>query len=91
MPGLAPARGRALTVFAVGFLTLDGALLLLAGFWGRSAGPIVGGLACLGGALGVLLLWRRHRRQVAELAAARREVRREVLALRALLRGEHRE
>jgi hypothetical protein len=88
MPDSPPARGRAVTIFAVGFLILDGFLLLLAGLWGRRPGPAVGGVICLLGAAGAWQLWRRHRRQVAELAAARREVRHEVLALRALLRGE---
>lgn len=75
-----------MTWLAVGFLVLDGVLLLFAGMWGRRTGPTVGGLACLVGAGIVWALWRRHRRAVAELAEARRAVRDEARALRDLLR-----
>ncbi len=88
MPDAVPVRGRALTLVAVGFLLLDGVLLLFAGVWGRQAGPLAGGILCLGAAGGVVLLWRRHRRRVAELAEARRAVQEEARALRALLRGD---
>jgi hypothetical protein len=81
----APARGRIGTLLAVGFLLLDGVLLLVAALWGRSPGRAVGGVACLLLAGLVLILWRRHRRAVAELAEARRALREEVRALRGLL------
>jgi len=79
-------RGRIGTLFAVGFLVLDGVLLLLAGLWGRRLGPAVGGIGCLAAAGLVHLYWRRHRRAVEELAHARRAVQDEVRALRDLLR-----
>jgi hypothetical protein len=82
----APVRGRVMTWLAVGFLVLDGALLLLAGLWGGQAGLVVGGVTCLVGAGAVWALWQRHRRAVAELAEARRAVRDEARALRDLLR-----
>jgi len=81
----APVRGRIGTLLAVGFLILDGVLLLAAGLWGRSPGLAVGGVACLLVAGLVLILWRRHRRAIAELAEARRALRDEVRALRGLL------
>ena len=82
----APVRGRVMTWLAVGFLALDGVLLLLAGLWGRRAGPAIGGTACLVGAGAAWALWRRHRRALADLAEARRAVRDEARALRDLLR-----
>jgi len=48
----APVRGRALTVVAVGFLLLDGVLLLCAGLWGRQVSALIGGVLCLGAAGG---------------------------------------
>ena len=83
----APVRGRALTFVAVGFFLLDGVLLLCAGLWGRQRSVVIGGVLCLGAAGGVLWLWRRHQRAVAELAEARREVQEEARALRALIRS----
>lgn len=83
----APARGRALTLFAVGFLLLDGVLLLGAGIWGRRFPLLFGGVVCFAAAGGVVWLWRRHQRAVVELAEARREVREEARALLALLKG----
>jgi hypothetical protein len=82
----AQVRGRALTLIAVGFFLLDGVLLLGAGLWGRQPSALIGGVLCLGAAGGVVWLWRRHQRAVAELAEARREVQEEARALRALLR-----
>jgi hypothetical protein len=82
----APVRGRIGTLFAVGFLTLDGVLLLTAGLLGRASAPAIGGGVCLLAAGVVLVLWRRHRRAVAELADARQALRDEARALRDLLR-----
>lgn len=79
-------RGRALTWFAVGFLALDGVLLLLAGLWAHRGGLALGGAVCLAAAAGVLLMWRRHLRALAELREARRAVADEARALRALIR-----
>ncbi len=81
-----PPRGRALTYLAVGFLLLDAALLLLAGLWSRSPGLIGAAALCGGLAAGVLLLWRRQQRLLAEMADAREAVRTEARALRELLR-----
>jgi hypothetical protein len=88
MAEAARVRGKALTVLAVGCLLLDGVLLLLAGIWGRRAGPLAGGIFCLCAAGGVALLWRRHQRAVTELDEARRAVQAEIQALRALVRGD---
>jgi len=84
----APVRGRAMTLLAVGVLFLDGVLLCLVGLWEPSAGALLAGIACLLAAVAVLAYWRRHRRNLAELAAARREVQSEARALRALLRRD---
>lgn len=85
MPDL-PPRGRALTYLAVGFLLLDGVLLGLAGLWSGRPGLLAGAVACAGLAAGVVLLWRRQRRLLAEMAEAREAVRTEARALRELLR-----
>lgn len=82
-------RGRATTIVAAGVLVLDGVLLGLAGLWGRRYGLLLGAGVCLLAAVGVGLLWRRYQRQLAEVEAARIAVREEVLALRALVRGEY--
>ena len=73
-------------LFAVGFLSLDGVLLLFAGLWGHARGPVLGGLACFAGALLAYRLWCRHRRAVAELAQARIALQEEARALRELIR-----
>ena len=78
--------GRALTVLAVGFLLLDGALLGLAGLWAREP-TLIGlglGMALMAGLVG--LLWQRHRRRMGDIETARREVREEVQALRELVK-----
>ncbi|HEY7682959.1 MAG TPA: hypothetical protein VH879_09975 [Gemmatimonadales bacterium] len=82
----APVRGRTLTLLAVGFLTLDGVLLLLAALWGRTLAPALGGGACLGVAAVVWYFWRRHQRALADVAEARRALQAEARALRDLLR-----
>jgi hypothetical protein len=81
-----PVQGRLLTWFAVGFLVLDGLLLLLAALWSRRPGPGIGGLVCLAAAAGVVALWRRHRRRLNELQEARRALAAEARSLQALLR-----
>ncbi len=83
-----PVRGRTITLFAVGVLVLDGVLLLLIGLWSGTLWAGVGGTVCLLLAGAVLLLWRRHRRALAELADARAEMRDEARSLRNLLRGQ---
>ncbi len=79
-------RGRALTIFAVGCLTLDGVLLLLVGLWTDRAGLLLAGSGLLAAAALVLLLWRRYRRAVAEVDRAQLELQAEARALRELLR-----
>ncbi|MEO8634123.1 MAG: hypothetical protein ABI587_02490 [Gemmatimonadales bacterium] len=83
-----PVRGRIMTHFAVGILVLDGVLLLLIGLWSGALWAGIAGAACVLLAGSVLLLWRRHRRALAELAEARHGVREEARALRDLLRRE---
>jgi len=85
-PRRTPPGRRILTLFAVGCLTLDGVLLVLAGLWGRRLEYAIGGGLCLLGALLVLHFWKRHRRSLAALAAARRDLRDEARALRDLIR-----
>jgi hypothetical protein len=75
-----------MTWIAVGCLTLDGVLLVLAGLWGRRGGLALGGVICLVLALVTVGLWRRHRRALEELRRARREVADEARALRELVR-----
>jgi len=83
------APNRTLTTMAVGFLVLDAVLLLYGGLaWGRE--PLtLAGAACAGGAVLVVLGWRRYRRTLVELDAARDEMRREVESIRALLQSHH--
>lgn len=80
---------RTLTTGAVGFLLLDAVLLVFGGLAFHRplllylAGPFV--LA----AVAVIVYWRRHRHTIAELDAARREMRAEVEAIRELLQSRH--
>ncbi len=72
------APSRALTTFTVGFLTLDGLLFAFAErFMAAAVCAVAAGLVILG--------WRRYRRIMAELADARREMKREAEAIRDLL------
>jgi len=84
-----PAPYRALTVFAVGFLFLDGVLLGWAGFELHRATLILWGVVCSVAGLIVTLLWRRHRRSLMEVAEGRLAMRRQAEDLRALLREHH--
>jgi hypothetical protein len=69
---------RAVTIFAVGFLLLDAVLFALVNrfLWAAVCGIAV---------LLVIAGWRRYRRAMAELADAKREMKREVESLRQLL------
>jgi arginine exporter protein ArgO len=69
---------RAVTVFAVGFLALDALLFALVDRFLWAA-------VCGGAAILVVVGWRRYRRAMAELADARKEMKREVESLRQLL------
>jgi len=80
---------RALTIAAVGFLSLDAVLLGYAGLAWNRPGLAAGAGVCGAGVVLVLLAWRRHRRTLAELDAARREMRQEIDAIRDLLHRRH--
>ncbi|HSE47425.1 MAG TPA: hypothetical protein VLA89_19175 [Gemmatimonadales bacterium] len=79
-------RGRVLTIVAVGVLSLDGVLLLLAGLWSHHPILLPLGSVLLVLAVGVYLLWRRQVRMLEEIAQARAEVRAEVQAMQGMLR-----
>ncbi|MGH7607045.1 MAG: hypothetical protein ACREME_06865 [Gemmatimonadales bacterium] len=76
---------RALTTLAVGFLLLDAALFALAAFAGGRPVLLIPAGVCAAATVLVIYAWRRYRRTLAELADARREMKREVESLRALL------
>jgi uncharacterized membrane protein len=69
---------RGVTLLAVGFLLLDAVLFALVSrfIWAAVCG-IAAGLVMIG--------WRRYRRAMAELADARKEMKREVESIRDLL------
>jgi len=69
---------RAVTVFAVGFLALDAVLFALVSRFLWAA-------VCAAAAMLVVAGWRRYRRAMAELADARKEMKREVESIRDLL------
>jgi hypothetical protein len=80
---------RTPTTLAVGFLALDAVLLAYAGItWGRPILVAAGGVCILGVVL-VVAGWRRYRRMLAELDAARHDMREEVASIRELLQGHH--
>ncbi len=86
-PHRSAARHRALTTLAVGFLALDALLLVYSGLsLGRVWLTVGGGLCALAAVL-VVVGWRRYRRVLTELDAARQEMRAEVDSIRELLRG----
>jgi hypothetical protein len=74
---------RGVTIFAVGFLLLNAVLLAMLGRW------IWAGI-CVAIATLAVLGWFRFRRAMAELAEARKDMKREVESLRALLHTRHR-
>ena len=79
-------RQRLVTTVAVGFLALDAALFFIAAAFTGRPGLLIAGGACAVVAVLVVLLWRRYRRTLAELAQARREMREEIQAIRELLK-----
>lgn len=80
-----PLALRGLTLLAAGFLGFDGAVLAGVGIWaGRWGVTVAGAVLFLASAL-VLVLGRRQRRRLEEIAAARRELRDETEELRRLL------
>jgi type III secretory pathway component EscU len=74
---------RGMTIFAVGFLLLNAVLLAMIGRW------IWTGICVAVAALAVVG-WFRYRRAMAELAEARKDMKREVESLRSLLHIRHR-
>jgi uncharacterized membrane protein YccC len=83
------APGRALATFAVGFLLLDAVLLAWAGLELRRPGLVAGAIACALAAAAVVVLWRRYRRTLADLAAGRAEMKAEAEEIRRLLQEKH--
>lgn len=82
-----PAASRTLTIAAVGFLLLDAVLFALAAIaFGRPL-LLLPAAVCGGAGALVVLAWRRYRRILLELEQARREMKREVESLRALLQS----
>jgi hypothetical protein len=80
---------RTPTTLAVGFLSLDALLLGYAGVvWNRPLLVAAGGVCALGVVL-VVAGWRRYRRTLAELEAARRDIKEEVASIRELLQDHH--
>ena len=79
----ASAFTRGVTIFAVGFLLLNAVLLAMLDhlFWAGVC-AVVAGLAVVG--------WFHYRRALAELAEARKEMKREVQELRDLLHTHRR-
>ena len=75
---------RAVTIFAVGFLLLNAVLLALVNHFVWAA-------ICLVAAALAVFGWFRYRRAMAELADARKEMKREVESLRQLLQTRRRE
>jgi hypothetical protein len=80
-----PPPGRALTTVAVGFLLLDALLLGYGGIAWHRSGLLVGAGACAAFAVVVVLVWRRYRRALVDIAAARRAMRDEVRSIRDLI------
>lgn len=80
---------RTPTTLAVGFLSLDAVLLTYAGItWGRPI-LVVAGCLCVLGVVLVIAGWRRYRRTLADLDAARHDMKHEVDSIRELLQGHH--
>lgn len=81
---------RAGVVAGVGFLTLDAVLLAWAGWWTRRPGLMLWG-ALLAALVAVpVALWRRYRRHMDEVRAARRAMAQEVRHLQMALREPQR-
>jgi len=79
-------KHRTLTTFAVAVLGLDAVLLALAAIWYRTWLFVPAGI-CVVAAIGVVFAWRRHRRNLAEIAAGREELKREIESIRDLLQS----
>lgn len=79
-------RTRVLLVVAVGVLSLDAILLISAGFWTARMGLVAGGVVSGVIAAALLLSWRHHLNRLAQIDAARRDLRNEVEELGKLTR-----
>jgi len=80
---------RTLTTAAVGFLLLDAVLFALAALtFNRPLLLIPAAICAVAGGV-VVVAWRRYRRTLLELEDARRDMKREVEALRELLQSRH--
>ncbi|MGH7526427.1 MAG: hypothetical protein ACREMX_06960 [Gemmatimonadales bacterium] len=84
---LSPAAGRTLTILAAAFLAFDGAALAGLGLWAGRTPLVLAGLVFFLSSGLVLVYWRRQRRRLEEITAARRELGDEARALRKLLGG----
>jgi Flp pilus assembly protein TadB len=83
------APSRALTTAAVGFLLLDAVLFALAAITFHRLLLLLPAAVCAAAGGFVVLAWRRYRRTLVELEDARREMKREVEALRDLLHSKN--
>ena len=81
------AANRGLTVAAAAFLALDGLTLVGAGIWMHQVLLALIGAALVVASGLVVVYWRWHRRQLEEIAEARRALRAETEALRELIKG----
>jgi hypothetical protein len=80
-----PFAVRGLTLLAAAFLGFDGAALMALGVWSGRWWLVIGGSVLFFGAGLVLLYGRRQQRRLAEIAAARQDLRDETEALRRFL------
>ncbi len=75
----------------MGFLGLDGALLLMAGLWSGRFGLIAWGLAFVLGAMAVFFYWRRYLRHLHEISEGLESRFRELMDLQADRKSEGRD
>ncbi len=68
-------------MLAVGFLALDGALLLMAGVWLQRIGIVAWGLVFVLGAVAVFFYWRHYLRRLREINAGLESRFRELMEL----------
>ena len=78
--------GRTITVVAVGFLGMDGALLALAGLWSGRVGLVLWGVGLGAAAAAVVFYWRCHLGQLRALGMGLEDRFRELQGLEADLR-----
>ncbi|MDH5643246.1 MAG: hypothetical protein OEY63_03515 [Gemmatimonadota bacterium] len=72
--------GRTATIAAVGFLCLDGVLLVMVGVWAQRFSLLAWGIAFCLAALGVYVWWLRHVRNLNDLHKGVEQQLRELLA-----------